>query len=221
MTSADYSEQEWTASAGHHPLKDRTAEDLLLLHRHWMWANQQREAFDGHLQAASDDLPKMGPAMLASKQLGFMFVWYSMLWAVIEACIDVKEGRKIDIRGKFRADIDRLSPVLRRCRNAILHVPRAGKYFDERMVSLVSEEDSAVTLRRISRGFGRLFLEESARRDNQLRLEPRRRLRHLPAQTQGNTHATRLCLTELNYFHPLRCKKSNGVFRLVDGTSKT
>ena len=168
MTSADYSEQEWTASAGHYPLKDRTAEDLLLLHRHWMWANQQREAFDGHLQAASDDLPKMGPAMLASKQLGFMFVWYGMLWAVIEACIDVKEGRKIDIRGKFRDDIQELSPVLRRCRNAILHIPRGGKYFDERMGSLVLKKDSVVTLRRISTGFGRLFLEEFARRKGEV-----------------------------------------------------
>lgn len=168
MNSAEYSAEEWTASAGHYPPKDTPAENLLLLHRHWMWANQQREAFDRHLPAASDDLHKMGLAMLARKQFGFMFVWYGMLWAVIEACIDVKEGRKIDIRGKFRADIDRLSPVLRRRRNAILHVPRAGKYFDERMVSLVSEEDSAVTLRRISRGFGRLFLEESARRRGEL-----------------------------------------------------
>lgn len=163
MASVDYSEREWATSAGHHPLKG-TGEDFLLLHRHWMWANQQREAFDHNLQQGSDKNLNLGPAMLANKQVGFMLVWYSMLWAVIEACIGVKEQRNIDIRGKFRADIDKLAPLMRRCRNAVLHVPRSGKYFDERIVSLVSEQDSATTLRRISRGFGRLFLEEFARR---------------------------------------------------------
>lgn len=164
MASGDYSEEEWTTSAGHCPLRDRSTEDLLLLHRHWMWANQQREVFDRCLQESSHEFLNTGPAALASRQFGFMFVWYGMLWAVIEACIDVKEGRNIDIRGRFRADIDKLAQALRRCRHAILHVPRGGKLLDERIVSLVSEEDSALTLRRISRGFARLFLEEYKRR---------------------------------------------------------
>jgi hypothetical protein len=129
-----------------------------------MWANQQREVFDRCLEEFSEEFLEMGPAALASKQFGFMFVWYGMLWAVIEACIDVREGRRIDIRGSFRAEIDRLAPVLRRCRHAILHVPRTGKLLDERIVALVSEEDSAATLRRISRGFARLFLDEYRRR---------------------------------------------------------
>ncbi len=55
MASADYNEKEWTTSAGHYPLMDTPTEDLLLLHRHWMWANQQREVFDRYLQAVSDD----------------------------------------------------------------------------------------------------------------------------------------------------------------------
>jgi len=165
MASADYyGEEDWATSAGHYPLRDRSADDLLLLHRHWMWANQQREGFDRCLQEGSDECRGMGSAMLASRHLGFMFAWYGMLWAVIEACIDEKEGRNIDIRGTFRADIDKLTPLLRRCRNAVLHVSRAGGYFDDRMLRLVSEGSSAAILRRISGGFGRLFLEECARR---------------------------------------------------------
>jgi hypothetical protein len=166
----DYSENEWAISAGHYPLADRPRDDLLLLHRHWMWANQQREIFDHHVaEATADDLRNMGLAGLATKQFGFMFAWYGMLWSVIEACIDPKEGRNIDIRGRFRDDIDQLAPTLRCCRNAILHVPRSGVLLDERIVQLVSEPGSALTLRRMSRGFGRLFLEEFDRRDESKR----------------------------------------------------
>lgn len=164
MPELDYSDEEWQESAGHFPLRERTASDLLLLHRHWMWANQQRETFDRYLDTTPDDLAKMGVAMFATKQFGFMFAWYGMLWAVIEACIDPKEGRRIEIRGQFRADIERVTPVLRPFRNAILHVPRHGRLFDERMVGLASQEDSAATLRRVSTGFGRMFLEEYQRR---------------------------------------------------------
>jgi hypothetical protein len=117
----DYSENEWAISAGHCPLADRPRHDTLLLHRHWMWANQQREIFDRHAaEASADNLTSMGLAGLATKQFGFMFAWYGMLWSVIEACIDPKEGRNIDIRGRFREDIDHLAPTLRCCRNAIL-----------------------------------------------------------------------------------------------------
>jgi len=93
-----------------------------------------------------------------------MFVWYGMLWAIIEACIDPNEGRNIDLRGPFRRDIDQLADVLRRCRNAVLHVPRTGDYLDVRIQALVQEPASAVTIRRMSTGLERLFLEEFARR---------------------------------------------------------
>jgi hypothetical protein len=162
----DYSENEWAISAGHYPLAERPRNDTALLHRHWMWANQQREIFDSHVaEASADDLTKMGVAGLATKQLGFMFAWYGMLWSVIQACVDPKESRNIDIRGRFRDDIDHLTPTLRSCRNAILHVPRSGVLLDERIVQLVSIPGSALTLRRITRGFGRLFLEEFNRLD--------------------------------------------------------
>jgi len=47
MTSEiDYSAAAWQESCGHFPLRDRPGEELLLLHRHWMWANVQREAME-------------------------------------------------------------------------------------------------------------------------------------------------------------------------------
>ena len=39
----DYTDDEWLESNGHEPLYRLAPADRLLLHRHWMWANQQRE----------------------------------------------------------------------------------------------------------------------------------------------------------------------------------
>src|SRR5262249_35120040 len=145
MDPDDYTENEWKASAGHYPLAGRPHEDLLLLHRHWMWANYEREVFEHLLgESSEEDLLKMGVAGLTTKQFGFMFIWYGLLWAVIEACIDPKEGRNIDLRGAFKADVDKLAPTLRVCRNAILHVPRGGALLDTRIVQLVCEPGSAL-----------------------------------------------------------------------------
>lgn len=155
----DYAPEEWGTSAGHFPLRGCTDEELALVHRHWMWANQQREAFDRSLTAA--DLRDPGPAMLATVSMGFMFAWYGMLWAVVEACV---EDRRLPIAGAFQADIEHMSDLLRRCRNAVLHVPRNNSLLDTRIEQLVAEPTAVERIRRIHRGFGRLFLEEFARR---------------------------------------------------------
>lgn len=128
-----------------------------------MWANQMREALDRTLTDDAEPAPD-GPTVLASRAFGFMFVWYTLLWAVIEALVDPKEGRDLDLRGPFRRDIDTMSGTLRGLRNAVFHVPRTDEYVDERLTALVLQPDSALAMRRISLGFGRLFLEEFRRR---------------------------------------------------------
>jgi len=50
----EYTEVEWRESAAHFPFRDRPLEDLMLLHRHWMWANQLRDAFDELLRQPLD-----------------------------------------------------------------------------------------------------------------------------------------------------------------------
>ena len=118
-----------------------------------------------HLEKPSlVELHEPGPLMIATREIGFLFVWYGLLWAVIEACID---DRHIDIRGPLREDITQMSDRLRRCRNAVLHVPRSGELLEDRIQAHVAEHDSAATFRRIHRGFGRLFIDESARQQRQ------------------------------------------------------
>jgi len=155
-----YTEAQWREAAAHFPLQTLGAEDLALVHRQWMWSNQMRESLD---QALVESNPT-GPAMLATRSFGFMFLWYALLWTVIEALIDPNEGRNIDLRGRFRADIDSLSDTLRKFRNAVFHVPRAGDYVDARLEGLMTHRRSALTLRRIALGLGRLFIEEFVRR---------------------------------------------------------
>jgi hypothetical protein len=46
----------------------------------------------------------------------------------------------------------------------VLHVPRGNELMDSRIEQLVTTGDSPTTIRRIHRGFGRLFLEELDRR---------------------------------------------------------
>src|SRR5688572_28646784 len=114
----DYTSDEWKRSAGHFPLSNRPAEDLVLLHRHWMWANQEREAFDSWTVKSAQLPHEPGPLMMATREIGFMFVWYGLLWAVVEACVDPAERRNVPLSGPFRADIDSISSILRPCRNA-------------------------------------------------------------------------------------------------------
>ena len=163
----EYSAQDWAIAAGHNPLRHLPAEDFGLLHRHWMWANQMRVAFDAAIVARPSDAERPWPAMLAADDYGFMFAWYGFLWAVIEAMTEPSEKRSIDLRGRFREDIDLVRDVLRRCRHAVMHVPRSGDYVDERLIALIATPDSAIILRRIHGAFGRLFLEEAARRGSQ------------------------------------------------------
>jgi hypothetical protein len=160
----DYTNDEWRESTGHEPLGALLPADRLLLHRHWMWANQQREAFDRLLSDPSPDVFDPGPLMMATREMGFMFTWYGLLWSVIEACVG-PGGRDVDIRGSFRHDITAMSDLLRRCRNAVMHVPPPGELLDPRIQHLVAERDSATVIRRIHRALGKMFLE-AFQRDN-------------------------------------------------------
>ena len=53
---------------------------------------------------------------------------------------------------------------LRRCRNAVLHVPRSGEYFDQRIIDLLGYPDSVGLIRTVHSAVGRLLLEEMRRR---------------------------------------------------------
>ena len=147
----DYSDEEWALAvdpAG--GLADMPREELLLLHRQWLWANQQRERM--RELVSERDVAEAGD--LASVTWGHMLAWYGFLWSVLEAF----EHRRIRFGGPFGADIAAISGDLRLLRNAVFHVPEASKYHDPRIVTFIERDDSVARVRRVHRGFGRLFL---------------------------------------------------------------
>ena len=156
MPQAHYTEEEWRPSAGHRPLGGLPLEQLMLLHRHWIWANRQRELFEAELVAGRP--PRLDN--MAANAMSAMFLWYALLWSVIEGAAQ----RGIELRGRFAEDIESISDSLRRCRNAVFHISD-DTYYDKRLFELMDDPDSAARIRRISSGFGRLFLEEFDKRE--------------------------------------------------------
>jgi len=154
--SFEYDEHSWAASAGHRPLEGVDVNQVFLLHRHWIWANLQRARFEETLGQAPK--PDDG-AFLADVAWASMYMWYGLLWSVIEAF----EERHIEIRGPMSADIDYVSDTLRRCRNVVFHVSSKNQH-DVRLYELMGLPDSAAAIMRISTGFGRMFIEESEAR---------------------------------------------------------
>lgn len=156
---ADYVESEqWCDCVPPRLLAGLSIEEFGLLHRHWTWASYQRTLFEKQLGEWDGEFEAWH---LANEGWGTMLLWYGLLWAVIEAF----EERKIQLGGPFQDDLAAVSDDLRRCRNAVFHVPKGSAYVDQRITAWIERPDSAARIRRISRAFGRLFCEEMSRRD--------------------------------------------------------
>lgn len=153
-----YEESELEEIDGSLPLSELEGEDLALIHRHWMWGNQQRAEFDLR-NTGVQGLETREP--LASELAGFMLVWYGMLWSVVE-CLTVE--RSIEFSDPLESDINSMSDLLRRCRNSVMHVPENGLYYDERIVGLVEHEGAAEKIRSIHTTLGQLLVREMRRR---------------------------------------------------------
>lgn len=152
-----YDEAEWAASAGHGPLLASKPGEAFLIYRHWIWANLQKISFEQSFESKEMfDPPEM---VMVGRGPIFMFVWYGLLWSVIEAI----EERKFDLRGPLRNDIAHMRDALKRCRNAVMHVPSSNNLLDPRIQKLIELPESVLRIRRIHHGLGRLLREEVQR----------------------------------------------------------
>jgi hypothetical protein len=146
-----YTEREWQKISRGRPLAELELTQLMLLHRHWIWARREQELFDMEVRAGR--APEA--AEMAADAVAAMFLWYSLLWSVIEAL----EERGVVLQGRLADDVQKISDGLRRCRNAIFHIPRVD-YYDARMFKFMEDPDSGPRIRRISDALGWLLLEE-------------------------------------------------------------
>ena len=152
-----YDEAEWAASAGHGSLLASKPGEAFLIYRHWIWANLQKISFEQSFKSKEMfDPPEM---VMAGRGPIFMFVWYGLLWSVIEAI----EERRFEVRGALREDIANMRDALKRCRNAVMHVPSSNNLLDPRIQELIELPESVLRIRRIHHGLGRLLREEVQR----------------------------------------------------------
>jgi hypothetical protein len=158
----DYSQTEWDSAAGHRPLKDLPKEQLLLLHRAFIWANLQKSCADKELARVAKLGKKEFEKNLipASVMQSHYYAWYAFLYALIEGF----EARKLVLRAPFSSDIARMKKTLYEFRNAVFHVPRS-RYNDSRLMALFTSAGTGPDkIRRVHNGFARLLYEELMRR---------------------------------------------------------
>lgn len=146
-----YTDDEWPECVPNRPLAPLDLEQVMLLHRHWIWAKAHQDWYDAELRAGR---PPSADEM-ASNAVSSMFLWYALLWSVLEAL----EEREVELGGRLAADIVSISDGLRRCRNAVFHISRDA-YYDKRLFGFMDDRDSAPKIRRIFDALGRLLLEE-------------------------------------------------------------
>lgn len=127
-------------------------ENLLSLHRYYIWANRLREYFESTQSSQKPD--KSIRAEFADDTGLFLAQWYTALYVVIEGWKELKLSDSA---------IDRLiaSPnteLLRRFRNGLCHFQ--GRYFDARFSEVITAEGLVEWVRELNWEFGRYFLDE-------------------------------------------------------------
>src|SRR4051794_19011444 len=99
-THAEYTDEEWEADR---PLKDVDVNEVVLLHRHWIWANLQRHRFEALLPGSKS--PDEDKGFLASGWCCWMFLGYALLWRVIDGF----DRRKLEYPGPMAGDVKKIS----------------------------------------------------------------------------------------------------------------
>jgi hypothetical protein len=147
-----YTDEEWAEAVNGRPMEALSDERFMTLHRHWIWANSAFRWFERELGSpapANEDID------LASDRSFSMYLWYSLLWSVVEGI----QKHPVVIKGAFRDDLRTVREPLREARNAVMHVSDDA-YFDDRLFLIMGEPDSATAIRRVHKGYARLFFEE-------------------------------------------------------------
>lgn len=181
----------WAEVARDRPLQDLDTTDFYLLYERWIWADHLRASFYRCLADAEgggsawDD---RGP-IRAHEQHMFMYLWYSLLYALLEAL----SSRGVLFSGSAGADVAYVQDRLRLTRNAVLHVPEPGSLHDG--TARLGPNDERLT---------RLMLDPSSF-DEKGRLDPELARRdEASVGTISRIHAGLECmmLTESRARHP-------------------
>ena len=131
-------------------------EDILALHRYYIWANRLREHFDVAISRTPLGSNANSQTYFADDVGLFMSHWYAALYVVVEG------WKKLELSDP---QLDQLlsAPhieLLKRYRNGVYHFQK--NYFDPRFSELFEAKEAksvAPWVRELNLGFGRYFLE--------------------------------------------------------------
>jgi len=147
-----YTEKQWEGSVIGRPMAAIPDEQFMTLHRHWIWANSAFQWFERELGGSGAG--GEGIDLTSNRSLS-MYLWYSLLWSVVEGI----QKHPVVVKGAFRNDVRKVREPLREARNAVMHVSDDA-YYDDRLFLIMVDPASAAAIRRVHRGYARLFFEE-------------------------------------------------------------
>jgi hypothetical protein len=151
-----YSAQDIATMAGARPFRDISEQRLLILHRHWLWADHARRWLLTSMEARVDATGFTNPGEtrdMAGEDDAAMLVWYGLLHALIEAVT----ADRVVTADPLRSDLRVIREPLRESRHSVFHVPDA--YWDDGYVPLLVPQ-TVNPLHRAHGGLGTLLREE-------------------------------------------------------------
>jgi len=153
----DYTQDEWREISASASFEGVPTDQVALLHRHWIWANFGQQAYEDAL--VNEDWNDVED--FAARTPWAMYVWYGLLYAVIEGLTD----RKVGVGGRLVNDIRAIREPLRQARNATFHTGGTNAYWDMRLFEIAKHPESAFQITRAHHAIGQLLLDELRRRN--------------------------------------------------------
>jgi len=136
-------------------------EELMILHRHWMWANVIKKNFEIEIQKQIDSgIRQDAEEMIVDRYGAYMSIWYGMLFGVLEEL----RNKQISIPS-IDQDINDVYDSLRLFRNAVFHPQK--EYWSGKLFKIMERKESAKKLWKIHKHLGGLFLSEMKIRTKQ------------------------------------------------------
>ncbi len=131
-------------------ISDLNVEELLLFYRNWKWADMVMN------QYIKSNIP-IGMSLLFEPSNGFKFIWYGLVYVLIEFI----EEKKLSIVNVSK-NVSRVRDLLRHCRHATFHVPT--KIVSKKFTDILMDVDSESDISKIHFEIKRCLEEEIKRR---------------------------------------------------------
>jgi hypothetical protein len=156
----EYSASEWQEIAAGASFGDLPDDQVLVLYRHWLWADYSHEVLRDEIEEWE---PALSDRFMMGRDLWANYVYCGLLYVLIEGMTQ----RRVRYQGGLAKDIRRIREPLNKARDATFHVGES--YWDARLSQLLDKAD-AEALVRVHSALGSLLRAELSRRPLDLEL---------------------------------------------------